>query len=1020
MISQLQRLLIIAFFLLVNAHLVIAQNNSTTADWANFKTVLSDPNSTTSLEDNYKQFEALIDNAKKEANPALYLELTNAYTFYLYRNRQNKTIVDLHKEWEKNFSKLQVNTSDTLALYYRRISMNYYVMQLDKESKNYILKAIDIRESINPQDPELARDYNYLSNNYIVEKDFESALQILEKSLLISKNDTLKINAHQNLSLCYRQINDLQESLKHIDLCILLNHKISGENAMPSLMNKLVKAQIQIDLDLFFPAIEALKEIEKTLLPIIDKHSQYPETLISCYYYIAWAYINIAKEDIRKNKYLELANIYSNKAIELQQKLSTPSNLLFSNYISKCYIAYLQNDASQLAMCIKDAKDVLAQYFPNNLKYAGDIAYMQATYHLLDKDFEKGSMAFQDYLKCLYPDYKPKHNLDFPTSSIVYGNEAALTPLLNNISVFFEILIESYEHTKEEKYLHKIIQLIERYEATIFYVNLNIYKGRLYNNLNISQASIKQIIYEKGIKACYELYQKTQDKEYINLAFNYNEKTKAVNLLKNINTAQTRAIKDIPQSIWDKENMLKTNITNISNKIHTLKSLPIEAQDIKQLLDLQEQLNTHKKAYDNLLAHLEETYPLYKNIKYNLNFISVDDVRQLLAPEQALISYFVGHKNIFIIDIRKDTTHFVAKEYLESDLNDLINTVTKNILVSQRKNENILKDYTLAAQDLYNLLVAPLSNLPKRLVIIPDQGINLLPFEILLTNAPDNLNKFSAYDFLIKRHSFVYNYSATVFEYMQKPSLYDYKYQYAAFAPTFSENPNSLAATRYGFTNLQANIKEVYNTSDILSLGTIFEGEKATKESFLNKAKDFRILHLATHGLADHENPEYSLLAFSANTDSLENAFLYVNDLYNIQLAADLIVLSACETNIGNVSKGEGIMSLARGFSATGAKSLFTTLWKVNDESTATIVELFFKYLKAGEPKDIALQSAKLEYLEKVNPEAAHPYYWSAYTLMGNPQALHDIAENYTLYFIIAALILVVGIGIMVLKMKKR
>ena len=111
---------------------------------------------------------------------------------------------------------------------------------------------------------------------------------------------------------------------------------------------------------------------------------------------------------------------------------------------------------------------------------------------------------------------------------------------------------------------------------------------------------------------------------------------------------------------------------------------------------------------------------------------------------------------------------------------------------------------------------------------------------------------------------------------------------------------------------------------------------------------------------------------------------LYLNDLYAMNLPLEMVVLSACETGVGELLKGEGMLSLANGFTQAGAKSVITSLWKADDESTYKIMTAFYKYLARGQRKDEALRNAKLEYLENCDPLKSSPYYWAAFIPIGD------------------------------------
>src|SRR5258706_3672618 len=116
------------------------------------------------------------------------------------------------------------------------------------------------------------------------------------------------------------------------------------------------------------------------------------------------------------------------------------------------------------------------------------------------------------------------------------------------------------------------------------------------------------------------------------------------------------------------------------------------------------------------------------------------------------------------------------------------------------------------------------------------------------------------------------------------------------------------------------------------------------------------------HSLVNDENPMMSVMVFSsADDDTTDVNELTAIELYNMSLKSDLAVLSACNTGFGKLHRGEGIMSFSRAFSYAGVPSAVISLWQVPDKATSKIMVNFYKYLKAGESKDLALQHAKLD-----------------------------------------------------------
>ncbi len=137
---------------------------------------------------------------------------------------------------------------------------------------------------------------------------------------------------------------------------------------------------------------------------------------------------------------------------------------------------------------------------------------------------------------------------------------------------------------------------------------------------------------------------------------------------------------------------------------------------------------------------------------------------------------------------------------------------------------------------------------------------------------------------------------------------------------------------------------------------------------------------------------DYSYLAFAEVKDSIENELLYVRDLYNLQLNADLVVLSACETAQGELQRGEGIISLARAFAYAGAKSIVTTLWVVDDAASKDLMKEFYLQLRKGKAKkntkDAALQAAKLKLVDGKDAVRKHPFFWAGFIAVGDMSAI--------------------------------
>jgi CHAT domain-containing protein len=147
----------------------------------------------------------------------------------------------------------------------------------------------------------------------------------------------------------------------------------------------------------------------------------------------------------------------------------------------------------------------------------------------------------------------------------------------------------------------------------------------------------------------------------------------------------------------------------------------------------------------------------------------------------------------------------------------------------------------------------------------------------------------------------------------------------------------------------------------------------------------YRIIHLATHGCIQ-DNPLLSRLAlssFTAGGQQAETSSLKLQDIYNLELNADLVVLSACQTGTGKEVQGEGVVGLTRGFMYAGARRVAVSLWSVNDRATSILMSDYYRQMLEQEiDPAAALRQAQLAMWQSENYSA--PYYWAAFTMQGD------------------------------------
>jgi CHAT domain-containing protein len=268
--------------------------------------------------------------------------------------------------------------------------------------------------------------------------------------------------------------------------------------------------------------------------------------------------------------------------------------------------------------------------------------------------------------------------------------------------------------------------------------------------------------------------------------------------------------------------------------------------------------------------------------------------------------------------------------------------------------------------------------------------LNRIPFEILIDDKGD---------FLLDTYAISYNHSASLFTNKKTNSqnstiLVFAPYANGAFQKTTFRDRN--------LGSLPFSTKEVENIK-----GITYKNQSATKNRFLQDYQKHGVIHFATHAQMDDTDPSKSFIAFYPDSSDYK---LYTEELYNLSLKnTQLVVLSACEAGGGKLQKGEGLMSLARGFAYAGCPAVITTLWKANDESTAWLSERLHHYLNKGWNKSEALRQAKIDFrASDIGQEYDHPYFWANFILIGDDAPLQRTFWDEYKWWLIATFIVAI------------
>ncbi len=515
----------------------------------------------------------------------------------------------------------------------------------------------------------------------------------------------------------------------------------------------------------------------------------------------------------------------------------------------------------------------------------------------------------------------------------------------------------------------------------------------------------------------YKLFQQTNDFSYAERGFEFAEKSKSASFLAAVKDTKAKQFGGIPDRLINRENYLKMNISNYKEMLFEEKqnsdpdSARIELFNSK-IFQLGEQ-------YGQLVQVLEDSFPNYYSFKYQNDVVGVAEVQKRIDEKTALVEYLIEEPTtslpegqVFKFVITSDELRF-TRELIDSSFVENIESVYQFLTSSAYLFTGLeeFKGYAVSAFQLYDVLLDNESMFldGKDLVIVPDDKLAYIPFDALLSEFPDTTKmNFRVLPYLVRDYSISYTYSATL--------LYDYfendktaKNDLLAFAPSYEGDSRDYTANaeyRAGLLPLPAVKKEVEFIHKYVN-GDVFEDSLAQEGRFKEMASDYDILHLAMHTIVNDTLPMYSKLAFSKPyLEEKDDGWLNTNEIYTMDLKARMAVLSACNTGSGKLQKGEGVMSLARGFLYAGCPSIVMTLWEVEDESGAHIMKDFYKFLSKGKSKNESLRSAKLVHIENADPLKAHPHYWLGYVVVGNADPLFGSKDFYFILVIFWVIVL--------------
>jgi CHAT domain-containing protein len=847
--------------------------------------------------------------------------------------------------------------------YYQRLASSYNNIGLIYHEKGECDKAIEwfqrslkISTSINEQSRILADIYNNIGIAYDEKGDVYKALEYYEKSLQVkilvygSQHPTIAIN-YNNIGNIYQNMGENKKALEYYQKSLEINILIFGEQYPDVAKNYINIGDIDENKGEYD---EALKFYQKALNILISTYGEnHPD--------VATNYNNIGVIYLEKGEY--------DKALEFHQKA--------------LHI--------RLSVYGENHPAVAASYFNTGETYSKK------------REYKKALQYYQKALMADAPDFTDSDVYTNPGLGKNMDKPQLLKTLMGKANSFYQL-------SRNQTNLYRDMEAsLSTYELAFQLIN------KMRNEYNIEDTKLllsenTKKYYSQALQVAMEFDRIDLSKENNLKSYQFMEKGKSATMNAWFNEYKAQHFATIPDTLLDKEKKLRTKIGFISTQIANQKSQK-NGYDTLKVNALENENFTCSRKLDSLITYFETAFPSYYQMKYDNKVIPIPEIQKSLDSNTAILNYFVGDSSLFIATIT-DSLYKMEEIPIDSSFKKQVTNYYRDIKTAEKES------FITNSQHIYAKLIKPIEGYishKEHLIVIPDDYLYYVPFETLVSNnsaAKKPYEDYSKPDYLIKSHAISYHHSATLWYNSRKrenESAAKQKVNFIGFAPVFSKeqnngailssNINIIDTTRnnLAYRSISSDLKRFnplpYSKDEVTSIVHLFEKRRkearaylysaASESNFKNNVGGYRFIHISSHGFSNDKEPDLSGIVFSQPTDSLdkEDGVLYAGETYNLNLNADLIVLSSCESGLGKLVKGEGIQALSRGFLYAGAPNVIFTLWKVLDKPTKDLMVQFYANVLDGKSYAESLQLAKLNLIK--DPATAFPYFWGGFVMVG-------------------------------------
>ncbi len=845
-----------------------------------------------------------------------------------------------------------------------------------KKSLALNLKSFEIRKAVlGEKHPTTSQSVNMVGWCYRSLADYESALEYYQLALDIRINSLG--NNHPNVAHSYSSLASIYANLGNYDKAIFFEEQA-----------------LKIGLDKFGPGDRSLMVLYNSLGSSLYKKGDYEPALSNLMKSISIGRSELEKPhpDLAKayklisrvfNKTGEFKkrHLYLEKARDIELVVFGPDHQILAETYHELGEYYSLSGNHQLELeNYANAEAIIAKVYNGFHPLLAQIKLGQAAHERKSGYPAKAVQLTQEAFMSLTRDWHPL-NFENPAGQEFSSGLVA-------VDVYREkgLSLRALATRNQDD---ELLQLALDTYLTGIEVVQNLGGSYVLDEAKTQLAENSRGIFSEAVDLVFELHSKQENGQYIQVAFELFERSKSFTLLKALNDTNAKNYVGIPDSVLRLEREQRVEIAFLRTRL-----LRAEQRGNKpQVNSFQSRLFVLQNQRDSLVRQLEYLFPAYYRLKYKKEVATLKDAQKLLDSKTAVLSFFWGEENNYLFAITSNSAEFEKLENttsLASQITQLRKSISDYELILENPQEADSLFMTTANtlyRSIFTADVVAAIDGKHKLILVPDGQLNNVNFEALLKSLPTNPAGYVDYgslDYLINDFAISYAFSCTILTEGLSRTGATPKFALAGYAPAYQ----ATSKTTEGITALPGATNEVMRITRLVG-GKGWYGTEASETAFKMEAHDYRILHLAMHANLDNHNPGFSELLFDMATDSLNDGRLNLAEIYNLQLNAELVVLSACNTGNGLNRPGEGTISLSRAFRYAGAPSIIMSTWQIPDNATNSIMVNLYQNLMRKQPKDEALRDAKLRFIKESNdPLLAHPYFWAGITPIGNMQAI--------------------------------